>query len=130
MKNKILWITRTAVMMALLVTLQWATSGLSQFVTGSCVNAVLAVATLTAGLWSGVAVALLSPFCAFLLGIGPKLIQMVPAIALGMDTNNKKTIMSQKPVKRNQSLFPIPRYARATFGRKKIWFHKNYITNA
>lgn len=83
MKNKILWITRTAVMMALLVTLQWATSGLSQFVTGSCVNAVLAVATLTAGLWSGVAVALLSPFCAFLLGIGPKLIQMVPAIALG-----------------------------------------------
>ena len=83
MKSKILWITRTAMMMALLVTLQWATSGLSQFVTGSCVNAVLAVATLTVGLWSGVAVALLSPFCAFLLGIGPKLIQMVPAIALG-----------------------------------------------
>lgn len=83
MRNKILWITRTAVMMALLVTLQWVTSGLSQFVTGSCVNAVLAVATLTAGLWSGVAVALLSPFCAFLFGIGPKLIQIVPAIALG-----------------------------------------------
>ena len=83
MKNKILWITRTAVLMALLVTLQWATSGLSQFVTGSCVNAVLAVATLTVGVWSGIAVALLSPFCAFLLGIGPKLIQMVPAIALG-----------------------------------------------
>ena len=83
MKNKIFWITRTAVMMALLVTLQWATSGLSQFVTGSCVNAVLVVATLTAGVWSGVAVALLSPFCAFLLGIGPQLIQIVPAIALG-----------------------------------------------
>lgn len=83
MKNKILWITRTAVMMALLVTLQWATSGLGQFVTGSCVNAVLAAATLTAGLWSGVAVAVLSPFCAFLLGIGPQLIQLVPIIALG-----------------------------------------------
>ena len=83
MKNKILWITRTAVMVALLVTLQWATSGLGQFATGSCVNAVLVVATLTAGVWSGVAVALLSPFCAFLLGIGPNLIQIVPAIALG-----------------------------------------------
>lgn len=83
MKKRILWITRTAVLMALLVTLQWATSGLGQFVTGSCVNAVLVVAALTAGLWSGVAVALLSPFCAFLLGIGPKLIQIVPAIALG-----------------------------------------------
>ena len=83
MKNKILWITRTAVMMALLVTLQWATSGLGQFVIGSCVNAVLVVAALVGGLWSGVAVALLSPFFAFLLQIGPKLIQLVPAIALG-----------------------------------------------
>lgn len=83
MKNKILWITRTAVMIALLITLQWATGGLGQFITGSCVNAVLVMATLTAGLWSGVAVALLSPFCAFLLGIGPKLIQLIPAIALG-----------------------------------------------
>ena len=83
MRDKILWITRTAVMVALLITLQWATSGLGQFVTGSCVNAVLVVATLAAGIWSGLAVALLSPFCAFLLGVGPQLIQIVPAIALG-----------------------------------------------
>ena len=83
MKKRILWITRTAVMMALLIALQWATSGLGQFVTGSCVNAVQVVATLVGGLWSGVAVALLSPLCAFLLGIGPKLIQLIPAIALG-----------------------------------------------
>ena len=83
MKKRILWITRTAVMMALLIALKWATSGLGQFVTGSCVNAVLVVATLVGGLWSGVAVALLSPLCAFLLGIGPKLIQLIPAIALG-----------------------------------------------
>lgn len=89
MKNhwKILWITRTGVLIALLVVLQWATAGTSafagQYITGSCVNAVLAVAALTAGLWSGVVVAILSPFCAFLLGIGPKLIQLVPAIALG-----------------------------------------------
>ena len=83
MKKRILWITRTAVMIALLIALQWATSGLGQFVTGSCVNAVLVVATLVGGLWSGVAVALLSPFCAFLLGIGPSLIQLISAIALG-----------------------------------------------
>ena len=83
MKNKILWITRTAVMMAVLIALQWATSGLGQFVTGSCVNLVLAMTTLVVGLWGGVAVALLSPFCAFLLGIGPKLIQLIPIIALG-----------------------------------------------
>lgn len=85
--RRILWITQTAVLIALLVALQWATAGTSafagQYITGSCVNAVLAVAALAAGLWSGVVVALLSPFFAFLLGIGPQLIQVVPAIALG-----------------------------------------------
>ena len=83
MKNRIFWITRTGVLIALLIALQWATSGLGQFVTGSCVNAVLVIATLVAGQFSGIVVALLSPFCAFLLGIGPRLIQIVPAIALG-----------------------------------------------
>ena len=85
--NKILWITRTGVLVALLVALQWLTSYTQafagQYITGSCVNAVLAVAALAAGMWSGAVVAILSPFCAFLLGIGPKLIQVVPAIALG-----------------------------------------------
>ena len=82
-KNKILWLTRTAVLIALLVALQWATSGLGQFVTGSCVNCVLVIAALFAGLWGGVTVAIISPFCAFLLGIGPKLLQIVPVIAIG-----------------------------------------------
>ena len=85
--KKILWITRTAVLLALLIALQWATAGTQvfagQYITGSCVNAVLAVAILYAGLWSGVSVAVLSPFFAKLLGIGPQLIQIIPAIAAG-----------------------------------------------
>ena len=76
-------ITRTAILIALLVALQYATSSLGQFVTGSCVNLVLAVAALLCGLWSGVIVAAVSPFFAFLLGIGPKFIALVPFIALG-----------------------------------------------
>ncbi len=82
-KNKILWVTRTGMLLALLVTLQWATASLGQLVTGSSVNAVLAVAALTVGLPGGLMVALLSPFFAFLLGIGPKLVQIIPLIALG-----------------------------------------------
>ena len=35
MKNKTYWIAETAVMIALLVALQWATKPLGQFVTGS-----------------------------------------------------------------------------------------------
>ena len=85
--NKILWITRTGVLIAVLVALQWSTAGTQafagQYITGSLVNFVLAMGAMFAGLWSGIAVALLSPFCAYLLGIGPALIQIVPCIAVG-----------------------------------------------
>ena len=83
MSKKTLFITRTAAMLALLIVLQAATKNLGQFVTGSCVNAVLAAATLLGGFASGLIVAVVSPFLAFLLGIGPKLIEVVPAIAIG-----------------------------------------------
>ena len=83
MKKKTLWIAETAVLIALLVALQGLTKPAGQFVTGSCVNLILGVSTLVGGLWCGLTVALLSPFFAFLLGIGPALIQIVPAIAVG-----------------------------------------------
>lgn len=70
-------------MTALLIVLQAATKPAGQYVTGTCVNAALGIAALTVGLWSGVAVALLSPVFAFLLGIGPQLPPVVPAIMAG-----------------------------------------------
>lgn len=82
MKKKALWITRTAVMLALLITLQWATKALGQLVTGSCVNAVLAVSALLCGWHSALVVAVLSPLFAYLLGIAPNLIA-VPVIMVG-----------------------------------------------
>ena len=86
MKKRIFWITRTAMMLALLIVLQWATSFVpkpaGQFITGSCVNAVLAVTALLCGISGGVAVALLSPVFAYLFGIAPNLVA-VPAIMLG-----------------------------------------------
>lgn len=59
---------------------------------------------------------ILTIFCAIILGLPSPLtaVQLLwvnlitdslPAIALGVDTNSKKEIMSQKPIKRNQSLF-------------------------
>lgn len=83
MSKKTLWLCRTAVMIAVLVALQLVTKPLGQLVTGSCVNMVLVVAALCGGLWCGVTVALISPFAAFLLGVGPALIQIVPAISAG-----------------------------------------------
>ena len=82
MNKKIKWITETAVMLALLVTLQALTKPAGQLVTGSFVNAVLAVTVLVAGLYSGITVALISPVLAYLLGIAPQILT-VPAIMAG-----------------------------------------------
>ena len=83
MKQKALWITETAAMTALLIAMQALTKSSGQYATGCCVNAVLAITALVAGPWSGVVVAALSPFFAFLLGIGPQLLPIVPTIAAG-----------------------------------------------
>ena len=82
MNKKIRWITETAIMLALLVTLQALTKPMGQLVTGSCVNAVLAISALVGGLASGITVAVISPVLAFLLGIAPQILT-VPAIMVG-----------------------------------------------
>lgn len=82
-KSRILWVTQTAVMLAVLLVLQTVTKPAGQIVTGSCVNAVLAITALCVGMSSGLCVAILSPFFAFLLGIGPAFFPLTPAVALG-----------------------------------------------
>ena len=82
MQKKIRYITEVAVLLALLVALQTVTKPLGQLVTGSCVNAVLAVAALFTGLAGGLTIALVSPVCAFLLGIAPNFVTVLP-IMLG-----------------------------------------------
>ena len=81
MRKNIRWITETAVMLALLVALQALTKPMGQLVTGSCVNAVLAITVLLVGMGSGIAVALISPVCAFLLGIAPNFVTILPIMA-------------------------------------------------
>ena len=82
MRKNMRWITETAVMLALLVALQALTKPMGQLVTGSCVNAVLAISVLLVGMGGGIAVALISPVCAFLLGIAPNFVTVLP-IMLG-----------------------------------------------
>ena len=82
-KSKILWITRTAVFVALLVVLQAATAPLGNiFVTGSIVNLLLISSVMTSGIASGLSVAAASPVMAKLLGIGP-LWSIIPFIVVG-----------------------------------------------
>ena len=87
MNRKTRWITETAAMLALLICLQWVGSLIpdqmtKQLITGTLVNCVLAVTVLISGMSSGITVALISPICAFGLGIAPNLITVAP-IMLG-----------------------------------------------
>lgn len=113
MSKKTLFITRTAAMLALLIVLQAATKNLGQFVTGSCVNAVLAAATLLGGFASGLIVAVVSPFLAFLLGIGPKLIEVVPAIAIG----NLALVLILWAIKGDGALNHVIKWIAASVGK-------------
>lgn len=79
MNQKLRWITQTAVLLALLITLQALTKPAGQLVTGSCVNCVLAMAALIGGVYSGITVGVISPVLAYLLGIAPQPLT-VPAI--------------------------------------------------
>jgi len=82
-KRNLLWITRTAIFIALLIVLQVATAPLGNIiVTGSIVNLLLIVSVMTYGLASGLTVAAISPVMAKFLGIGP-LWSLIPFIAAG-----------------------------------------------
>ena len=78
MRKNALWITQTAVMLAMLIALQALTKPMGQLVTGSFVNAVLAITVLFVGMSSGITVALISPICAFLFGIAPNFVTVLP----------------------------------------------------
>lgn len=80
---KTLWITRTAVFIALLIVLQVVTAALGNpIITGSIVNLLLITSVMTCGLSSGLAVSVVSPVAARFLGIGP-LWSLIPFIAAG-----------------------------------------------
>jgi len=88
--QKVLWITRTAILIALLVVLQAASISFStalpppfnSIVTGSIVNAMLVISVMTCGFATGATVAVVSPVFPTLLGFGP-VWPLVPFIAAG-----------------------------------------------
>ncbi len=79
--------TLTAILLALLIAGQFFLgqigAPLSQYIVGSWVNLILAVTALAIGLPYALALAVLSPFLAFVLTIAPPFIEITPFIALG-----------------------------------------------
>lgn len=86
MKNdkRILWITRTALFIALLVAWQLVSRGFGQFVTGSGVNLILILAVMTGGFATGATVAVVSQLAATMLSIIPGgQLLFIPFVCLG-----------------------------------------------
>lgn len=89
MRNKkIIWITQTALLIALVVLAQLLSKvvpqNISQFVTGSLVNLVLIIGAFVPGFASAATAALISPILAAFFGIIPgHLPQMVPVVMAG-----------------------------------------------
>ena len=82
-RKRILWITRTALFIALLVSLQAVTRPFGQFVTGSCVNFLLVSSCILVGLPSAVVVATVSPVFAFLIIGVPAFPLLLPFVIAG-----------------------------------------------
>ena len=81
-KKQLRRLTETAMMLALLITFQALTKPYGQLLTGSLVNALLAITVLMVGLPGGLAVAIVSPILAYFLKIAPQVLT-VPAIMVG-----------------------------------------------
>lgn len=82
MNKGVVFLTRTAVLLALTLAIQMV--GMPQYATGPLVNTMLYIAATFVGIWSGVAIGVVTPAIAFWRGIlPPPLGPMIPFIALG-----------------------------------------------
>lgn len=83
MNKGIKFITFTAALLSMLIVAQFFSKPLGQLVTGALVNFILISACLVVNVQAGIVVAIVSPFLASMLGIGPKLIEIVGAVCVG-----------------------------------------------
>jgi len=83
MKFSVKKLVITALLLALVVVVQQLRWLHPQLITGPLVNAVLMVAAVWVGLYSGLAIAVLSPVFAFIFPPSPPLIQIMPVIMVG-----------------------------------------------
>ena len=81
--RRTLWVTQTALFLALLVAAQLFTRPLGQFVTGSSVNFVLVISCLLAGFSTAAAIAVVSPLLAFVIIGVPAVPLIIPFIMAG-----------------------------------------------
>ena len=87
--KRLLWISETAIFLALLVALQYVLGFIGgaplvgQIITGSVVNLLLILSTMVVGLTSGITIAIISPIMAYVLTGKPPFPVFIPFVAIG-----------------------------------------------
>ena len=88
MRKKILFLTRTALLLAVVIAFQLFGKLIpyNNFIVGPAVNAALLVATAAAGLWSGIAISVIAPLVSAFTNkapLAPLVIAYSPCIIIG-----------------------------------------------
>lgn len=96
-------LTRTALLLALCLVVQQFKS-ISQFITGPLVNLILLVAALAVGLYSGLAIAVLSPILAFLISPSP-LMQAMPQLIALVALGNASIVVCAWALRHNKMFY-------------------------
>ncbi|MBE7037832.1 MAG: ECF transporter S component [Ruminococcaceae bacterium] len=107
MNKGVKFITYTAALLSMLIVAQFFSKPLGQLVTGALVNFILISACLVVNVEAGLVVAIVSPFLASMLGIGPKLIELVAAIAVGNSVLVLTYYIIFRWIKRNSVSYPM-----------------------
>ncbi|MFI3173775.1 MAG: ECF transporter S component [Bacillota bacterium] len=99
-------ITLTAVLLGLCIVFQMM-KGLSPYITGTAVNAMLVLGVLTVGWFGGVALAFFTPIVAYLLGLTP-IVQMIPVMVLVIAFGNFALVLFAMIAKQKQPRNLLP----------------------
>ena len=94
------FLTRTALLLALCIVVQQFKSD-SQFITGPLVNLILLIAALAVGLYSGLAIAVLSPILAFLISPSP-IMQVMPQLIVLVALGNAVLVFAAWSLRKNK----------------------------
>ncbi|WMI80268.1 ECF transporter S component [Anaerotignum sp. MB30-C6] len=107
----------TALLLAMCIIFQ-SLKGISVYLTGSAVNAMLVMATLAVGTSSGVFIAVITPFIAYLMGQTP-IMQMVPLMVIVIMVGNLALVLLASVGRRGK--LPAWLAAGATLKAVVLW---------
>ena len=106
MSNSVKILCRTAVLLALCIASQFL-KNLSVYLTGSIINAILVIATLSCGFWSGIAISLVTPVTSWLI-TGSPLVSALPVMMPLISMSNAVLVVFTALARKKEKFWVLP----------------------